>query len=70
MDPRHRQFARALATAIMRMPERDLRGHHDDRHVMPEYGREHDSSPDCWCGPSAEDVPGARGRVWLHREQN
>ena len=39
----------------------------DEVHVMPSYGKEHETTPECWCYPVPDDdVPG----VWVHREQN
>lgn len=36
-----------------------------DVHVMPAYGREHETSVRCWCHPSRDD-----DRVVLHRDVN
>lgn len=43
----------------------------DDLHVMPTYGREHETSSACWCHPTV-DPPTRRWqrRVWIHREAN
>jgi hypothetical protein len=43
-------------------------GRPTDQHVMPTYGREHDSLPDCWCNPTFEVLE--HGTVWMHREEN
>ena len=48
-----------------------------DMHVMPTYGRDHDSSRDCWCYPEPDQLSvlaqkdgTAHGIVWVHREDN
>ena len=45
-----------------------------DMHVMPQYGREHGSTCECWCSPhiapGTDNVHYYRGRVWVHREDN
>uniref|UniRef100_A0A6H1Z913 Uncharacterized protein n=1 Tax=viral metagenome TaxID=1070528 RepID=A0A6H1Z913_9ZZZZ len=54
----------------------------NDMHVMPTYGREHESSETCWCSPCPDaerdaerlrelkTTGSAGGRVWIHREDN
>lgn len=54
----------------MTEPEQRPNGYH----VMPCYGREHDSNPECWCCP--EPLPETLDRkeywatIWIHREEN
>lgn len=47
--------------------------HSGDRHVMPLYGREHESDARCWCLPKCTFRAGTwpyDRRVWLHAEDN
>jgi len=48
-----------------------------DCHVMPTYGREHETSPKCWCTPDVDEetakkfkIGEATALVWIHREDN
>jgi len=54
--------------------ERDENRVHKERdvHVVPLFGREHDSSPQCWCVPRLrwDYTPQDGGRVWVHRVEN
>lgn len=39
-----------------------------DLHVVPGFGREHDSSAGCWCRPSVEFEEGD-GRMYVHHPE-
>ncbi len=46
----------------------DARDHESDVHVMPTYGREHESGVACWCVPRLNyTAPNTGARVWVHK---
>jgi hypothetical protein len=44
-----------------------------DMHVMPNFGKEHEISSDCWCCPVPQETGGAEAYVdaltWVHEVQ-
>lgn len=44
--------------------------HPRDVHVYPTYGREHDTSCQCWCEPELDCVGESGAQLWVHREDN
>lgn len=51
-------------TVFMKFDDEELIDHF---HVVPLFGREHESSAKCWCGPKMEhENPDTGAQVWLH----
>jgi len=61
------QIARAIETAIRRMPGRAEEATPEDQHIMPCFGREHISSASCWCSPYREEIEALDAGLWIHR---
>lgn len=44
-----------------------------DVHVMPDFGKEHQDSSECWCRPSPDPATLDRAKhdhtVWIHEVQ-
>lgn len=59
------------AIQVTGAPSTDRESRPQDLHVMPCYGKEHDSDPRCWCNPALNyEDPETRARVWVHRDMN
>lgn len=39
----------------------------DNIHVVPMFGKPHESSPDCWCEPEQDEE---EPLVWIHHPEN